>query len=90
MRKLLAIYSLAICSTNAFSSTISTPFSKGECAVSYETAEKTYSFKITKKQEAEKFSQKLPQGSASIACSEELKTQLKIKAQNCEIFCNSN
>lgn len=69
---------------------ISHRFSKSECAVSYEKADKSYSFKIIKKETARKLHQKLPTVSKSVACSNELKAELKLTAQNCQVFCNPN
>jgi hypothetical protein len=70
--------------------TISPPFSKGECTVTYTKADKTFDFKVIKREKAESLKQTLPDGKDPAECSDELKADLNITAQTCQVFCNPN
>ena len=70
--------------------TISRSFSQGECAVAYEASNKVYSFKILKKESLYQARQNLPKSDESVACSDELKADLHLVGENCQVFCNPN
>lgn len=68
---------------------VSQSFYKGQCTAVYTADQgKNFDFQKFDQSLATKFGQKIPVGTKSIACSRELKNQLKIQASDCSVFCH--
>jgi len=95
MKKIFTSIALgALVTSNAFGETPKVTFSKninpGECSATYETGDRSFKYHIFKKAAAAGVDQKLPEGHASVVCSEKLKTEFKLEAKSCNVFCNPN